>query len=307
MSTSEPRQTTNAREHMNETMTSILLLSACNTILFLFSDNEWLGLTSTLIDEWRAKRRDHFACVYLTLWQDAADNNQVDVERVCTSQGVVCNRRDLLPSRRNENVALQRDNGTEQSRSGSAWGSPRYFNKIDQRVQVVYDALYSLTLDHTKAVLLLDSDVVLFRNIERHLGNQRVYSTPMLFQQEWPCQTAPHTLCINGGVWRATRSQEAREFLNETLMLMKTLRLPDQDALEIVASRRPSVVTLLSRSRYPNGFFATTGRFPKKLLEAAHLIHANWLWNLECKRTFLDGVRRARDTTRVSEACRVTK
>lgn len=297
---------------MNETMTSILLLSACNTILFLFSDSEWLGLTSTLIDEWRTKRRDHFACVYLTLWQDPDNKNQADVERVCTSEGVICNRRQLLStpllSRRNENVALQHNNNrTESSRSGSAWGSTRYFNKIDQRIHVVRDALYSLTLDHTKAVLLLDSDVVLFRNIERHLANKRVYSTPMLFQQEWPCQTAPHTLCINGGVWRATRSQEAREFLNETLTLMKTLRLPDQDALEIVASRRPGAVTLLSRSRYPNGFFATSGRFPKKLLDAAHLIHANWLWNLECKRTFLDAVRRARDTTRVSEACRVTK
>ncbi len=234
----------------------------CTTVLFLFTDTNWLPETTALIDEWVQLRRAQSFCVCVTLWGEAALPN------FCLRDGILC-------------ITKRDDSGV-----AAAWGEQNdYWIKIGQRLPTVLAALESLPRHAGRGVMLMDSDVLLRRNIDARL---RLHNAEIAIQQEWPCQTAPHQLCVNGGVWWARRSDGAIALLRAASDLMLKLRLPDMDALQIVAARRASSIRFLERTLYPNGYTAMKEGEYKR----AHLIHVNWLKSVRCKQNVLRRARR---------------
>lgn len=218
----------------------------CLTILFLFTDRQWLPLTVRLLREWQHYTRTD-GCAVLHEWHNA---------------------------------------------SNDAWGTPHYFGLIRNRLPTVLRALETLPHDNVSGLLLLDSDVVLRRNVGAWLQQTALRSgADLVVQQEWPCPQAAH--CVNGGVWWVRRSAGGTQVLREAAALMEQLRVPDQDALQIVAARSARRVHFLSRMHYPNGHVA---QFDAQFSVArAHLVHANWLRSYACKCAVLQCVRSGGD------------
>ncbi len=226
----------------------------------LFADRAWLPATELLVGEWRRANRPSPVCIRLGLWWSVGE---APLPALCSEAGVECR---LLAERRQS-----------------------FLERIGERLPTILTELRRR--DQTLDILVLDSDVVLQRNagawIQRLQPGRR-----LVFQQEWPCQTAPHQLCVNGGVWWAQRSNATVALLEEAVGLMTRLRLPDQDALQIVAARHAHKIGFLPLDRYPNGYaFLQPHLSLVRGFGSLHLIHANWLRTLECK---LDAMARAR-------------
>lgn len=177
----------------------------------------------------------------------------------------------------------------------AAWGTAAYFTMIRPRLSTVHSLLVSLPYSHERGIMLLDADVVVQRNVEAWIARHYARRWPnahLFVQQEWPCQTYPHRLCVNGGVWWVRRTAIGQRLLWDAQQLMVHLRVPEQDALQIVANRRPDSVYFLPRTAYANGFTALyDSQFS---VHAAHLVHANWLRTVECKEWSLDILRQSR-------------
>lgn len=231
-------------------------------VLILFSDSAWMPSTETLMREWR--RWQPTGRILLHLW---LENNGALLPRACASAGVEC--RILGPQ-------------------------TTHFDKLGARMPAILDEVRRTDVDED--LVVLDSDVVLRRNVAAWMPRLEPNKS-LVFQQERPCQTAPKRLCVNGGVWWARRSPETTMLLTQTLELMHRLRLPDQDALQIVAARNARSVGFLPPDRYPNGFvyFHELGG-----QTAWHLFHANWLSSRPCKLLVLERVRRALEFPRTS-------
>lgn len=181
----------------------------------------------------------------------------------------------------------------EMHANSSGWGTPHYFELIQNRLPTVLRALESLPYDTSgRGLLLLDSDIVLRRNVGAWMHRFAARSgADFVVQQEWPCPQAPH--CVNGGVWWVRRSAGGAQVLREAAVLMEQLRVPDQDALQIVAARSARRVHFLDRLHYPNGHVAQFD--PQFSVSRAHLVHANWLRSYACKRAVLECLRNGGD------------
>lgn len=236
------------------------MTALCTTLLMLFSDRAWLPATEVLVGEWRRVNRPSPVCVSLGLWWSV---REAPLPSLCSEAGVECR---LLAERRQS-----------------------FLERIGERLPTILSELrHGRALD----ILVLDSDVVLQRNAGVWIPHLRP-GRPLVFQQEWPCQTAPHQLCVNGGVWWAQRSNATVALLEEAVGLMRRLRVPDQDALQIVAARHAHKIGFLPLDRYPNGYaFLQPHLSLVRRAGSLHLIHANWLRTLGCKADVMARARR---------------
>ena len=153
--------------------------------------------------------------------------------------------------------------------TGIHWRGSDYFDLIASRLVVMLSVL-QYPSDNIDGVLLLDSDVVLFRNVVDRMAR---YGTDMVFQRELPCSSVN---CVNGGVWWArAHKPDVVRLITYALRLMRSLNIPDQDALDIAIDAYRNVsVTYLPVSRYPNGFvYDTNDRLSRSHV---HLVHVNW-------------------------------
>jgi hypothetical protein len=127
--------------------------------------------------------------------------------------------------------------------------------------------------------LMLDSDVVLYRNIVARMERA---GSDFVFQRELPCHTERGRLCINGGVWWVrAQSKRALAVLDDAIHLMAQLWIPDQDALQHALARSNATVTYLNTRRYPNGFLYNYDRRLKA--SNVHMVHVNWAPDKQAK------------------------
>lgn len=192
-----------------------------------------------------------------------------------------------------------------------AWGAPGYFDRIRHRIPAVRLRLQTLLTDRpqpcrpqnsqtpqqpaTGWLALFDADIVALRNVSARFTHAFASApqTHLLVQQEWPCNSAPHALCVNGGMWVARRSARALALLERAEWLLGQLRIPDQDALQIMASEARGEVLFLDRARYANGYTALRTASSWSAHDA-HLVHVNWLATIECKLLWLAHFRATR-------------
>lgn len=184
------------------------------------------------------------------------------------------------------------------NQSASAWGTREYFSKIEPRLAAVLSLVVALPMDSERGVMLMDSDVFVQRNIDRWIRQRYSKSAHLFIQQEWPCQTAPYRPCPNGGVWWVRRTREGVQLLEETKQIMRALKLPEQDALYIVATRHPHLIEFLPRELYPNGVVIRETE-----MRNTHIVHVNWLRDLECKIDALKSLRHRRRWDLTDKSC----
>lgn len=143
-----------------------------------------------------------------------------------------------------------------------------YFSLIARRMTVLLASLEFAT--RIDGILMLDSDVHLRRNIAPRMAR---YNTSLVFQRELPCSTR---VCANGGVWWARANDEgALRVVRHAHRLMRTLQLPDQDALGAALAAHPKVtVAYLPVESYPNGFAYAANE--RRETRRVHLVHTNW-------------------------------
>lgn len=145
-----------------------------------------------------------------------------------------------------------------------------YFELIKLRFDVTIHSIRTAPLD-VKGVFVLDSDVVLLRNVAARMAR---YETDFVFQSELPC-AEQH--CINAGVWWArARRKPVLAVLEKARSYMQQLHLPDQDALQRALAYYAANVTVayLPPHTHPNGFvYAFDDRLRRERL---HLVHMNW-------------------------------
>lgn len=172
------------------------------------------------------------------------------------------------------------------------WGAPGYFERIRHRVPAVRARL-AAQIDQDGWLALFDADIVALRNISARFTRafQQAPAALLLAQQEYPCLGAH--FCVNGGMWAVRRSRAALALLERAEWLIDRLRIPDQDALQIVAAELPpGALVLLDLERYPNGH--TAMRAKRWSAQNAHAVHVNWLPTLACKLAWLDYFRSTR-------------
>lgn len=162
------------------------------------------------------------------------------------------------------------------SENGSDWTMPSWQAEFFyRRLSLTYRYIVSAhTHGSADGVLLLDSDVALFRNIGVRMARA---GTDFVFQRELPCHNEPHRRCVNAGVWWiSTRSEAVLYVLDHALRLMRELRISDQDALQHALARahRHVTVTYLAPTSYPNGFVYNYDR--RLRARDVHLVHTNW-------------------------------
>jgi hypothetical protein len=141
------------------------------------------------------------------------------------------------------------------------------------RMSIIADLLDQQAPVTQAGYLILDSDVVLYRNIAARMAAMKA---DLVFQRELPC-AEPDDLCVNGGVWWVSaHSRPARKIVRLALHYMHELNIPDQDALQhaLARMRGAVVVRYLDPFRYPNGFvYNVDARLTRS---AVHMIHFNW-------------------------------
>lgn len=145
-----------------------------------------------------------------------------------------------------------------------------YFELIGHRL--AYVARLARAPGAYTGLFVLDSDIMLYRNVAARAERM---GADFVFQREQPCAEAH---CVNGGVyWLRTRDQNVLSVLDRALELMRTLRLPDQDALQLALAAQPRVA-YLPADTHPNGFVHAAATLVGDGLRAArvHLVHANW-------------------------------
>lgn len=138
------------------------------------------------------------------------------------------------------------------------------------RVAAMVSALEHPGLNAT-GYLLLDSDVVLFRNLADRLDK---LDCDVAFQTDMPCFSSLG--CVNGGIWWArTHNDRALAFVRRSLDIMKSLSLPDQDAFDVAISADKSLrVCRLPPQLYANGFVHEAN--DRINASRVHLVHVNW-------------------------------
>jgi len=255
------------------------LAARCGQVALFFSDARWRAATESVVREWlalgrgRQTTRDAPHCA-LVHWWDARNESEI---ALCAQRRVWCATLSVGATR------------------SQPWGTARYFARIAERLPRAAALLDALPLHAARGVQLFDSDVVLWRDIGARAAHATRNAT-LVVQQEWPCQSAPATLCVNGGVWWVRRSAAGRALLREAVRLMRALRVPDQDALQIVAARAArGAVHFWPRATHANGAVALrSGGGAAFDPRRAHLAHANWLRTFACKQSALRAWRSAR-------------
>jgi hypothetical protein len=235
----------------------------CEHVAILFSDRAWLDLTISLSHEVGGKND----CVAVWYWPSANES----VTLACAPH-----------------VPCFRDPRTSTT---AHWGTRAYFNKIAHRMAIMGSILNQLGDNVNRSIALIDSDVAILRGNPLARMSRLAPNATFIVQQEWPCTTAPVRLCANAGVWLVRRTSEGRRLLGRVTALMRSLALPDQDALEAALAEKDAPnVHYLDRAKFANGYTVQTNASWRR--EAAHLVHANWLPNLKEKQDFLARMRR---------------
>lgn len=143
-----------------------------------------------------------------------------------------------------------------------------YQSMLEKRLTVMYAALQH-PMEEYEGVMMIDSDVLLKRNVAARMAT---HGTDLVFQSEWPCAMLH---CANGGVWWArARSVAALGVVKRALDLAKTMKISDQDALNVAISLGNASVTYLPATKYPNGFVMQANN--RLDVRSVHLLHVNW-------------------------------
>ncbi len=235
----------------------------CTTIALLFADQTYADLANDVVQEWLhvERRAQHAACVALI---------GTNTPSVCTGN------RDVLC--------------VEGAESGGEWGTDNYFTFIDRRLPFLRRLHHALPLDSRRGILLLDADV----HIRRAIGAR--FSRCMLSaQQEVPC-SSKHA-CINGGLYRLALTAAARHFLDDAIHFAQTLRIPDQDALQLATRKLERAewhdsfvdhtICHAPADIYVNGITLQSGG-----AVGVHTAHVNWVRGFECKKNLLAALRK---------------
>ena len=258
----------------------LVLEAHCQTAILLFTDREWLSLTHDLIRE--LERFGHARCVALWYWRQR--NETVFAPH-------------LFPGDSGPFMIDSRATSSSSSSGSSVWGTPAYFSKIGERVPIALALLQNL--NRRVGLAMFDSDITIQRNVVTRM--ERVPST-LAIQTEVVCSNALGA-CVNGGFWRVHNTDAARRLLFHVHDAMLDLRVPDQEAFDVVLgdmarhSWQPLSlhVTYLDPLLYATGYVVqhdvrnATWDFTR-----AHMLHANWCVSLACKREYLRDARRRR-------------
>jgi hypothetical protein len=164
-----------------------------------------------------------------------------------------------------------------------------YYQRIAPRFFVLLSLLNNTEFD---GVLMIDSDVVVFRNVAARLES---INSDLVVQQEVPCKKEH---CVNAGVmWISTNNKPVGSLFETAIRFMKGLKLSDQDALQMAIdvqsshrimhtddsfspphmwSRTDRYLRLhhLNMTLYPNGFVHQINQKLHK--RVVHLVHVNW-------------------------------
>jgi hypothetical protein len=274
----------------SEIMLCALLFSlvASRTLTVLFTDRAYEKMTHDLLKEltrYRGALSTDVTRVYILNDEFAAQNSSWSFEGI-----------------RDVQVSHLRNPTTR-----------NYFQRIAPRFKVLSGLLTSLEFN---GVLMLDSDVVVFRNIATRLER---LGGDIVVQREVPCSKR---LCLNAGVmWVRTRAPLVQKMIAKSLEFMDKLRFSDQDALQMVISinadqkiveedvntifipdyrrtlwNRPNHhivrVLYLNPTQYPNGFVHQINQRLSK--HRVHLVHVNWANSTAQKQLRLDEIRASR-------------
>jgi hypothetical protein len=271
-------------------------ISLCVAVVFLFSDDAWLGATRKL-----TRQLLHFgACVELTHWVQCRANATTATDTAwCTSERC----------RRTPVCDWDSVGATDGGGGASAWGARRYFSKINQRLAIINATMRSAASRYDTVPLFgaLDSDIALyrdpFRRAARDLSSGLAGAPAIVFQQEWLCHTAPAQPCVNGGAWLARNGPSALQLLDDALGLMQRLSLPDQEAWQIVVERHHTRALFWPLRTHPSGRLLAALPQQARVCERLHLAHANWLRSPECKFAALDALWRCESPHKLDRRC----
>jgi hypothetical protein len=177
---------------------------------------------------------------------------------------------------------------------GSA-AAEAYFTLIGRRLAYVAQELEADIRPAFAGILVLDSDVALYRNIA---GRAERSGADFVFQRELPCFERD---CLNGGVWWArANSSPVRAVLRRALELMRELALADQDALQLAIGEADGLLNVAYwlADTHPNGFVHAAATLIGHGLRTSrvHLVHANWCAR-DAKQARLDALDAARGAT----------
>ncbi len=248
------------------------LRHSCKTVILLFTDHDWLTLTAPLIREFR--KYDQVKCVALVYWH-YSNHSLSNVARLARDEGLL-------------DQPIYVDSVQHLT---SEWGSNVFFEKISTRIGMARHILEYLNDPYVvwTGLAMVDSDIVIRRNV---IGRMERVGKTFVMQSETQC-TSGTTLCPNGGFWRASGDKRSRRILQDVELMMHSLRIPDQDAFEIVLSWYADfgdTVHYLDPLLYTNGF--TMRRNRDWRLDKSHMVHANWCTTLASKQRVLESLRR---------------
>ena len=257
------------------------LTSECSTVVLLFTDAQWWPLTRALLGDMRRFGSQH-RCAAIWFWDDEqrAQYHASTVASYTAMEAMFNPHPRAADFVDYVNVPLLLDrrckyaNESHEPSFEPAWGSPRYFDKIGDRVRIarrMHD-LVNLVLHRHMGVAVFDSDIVLQRNVLARLEREDAF---FVAQSETAC-SGGRAQCINGGFWRLAAGATHGHFLSVVELLMQHLNVPDQDAFDIALARHADHgrVVYLDKLLYANGHtYRHDARWRRN---AAHIVHVNW-------------------------------
>ncbi len=162
------------------------------------------------------------------------------------------------------------------SRDEQPWGTSDYFQMINSRLDIVL-----WIMEYTGAsVFMLDTDMVVRSDPLAHVEPDRY---DLQYQEELPGMRFDDSVpTLNGGCWFAKNSPSTIAWLQQSIRLMKALKMPDQDAMNAVLRQMKDELrhSALPRDLFPNGFVYYIMRYHKRFPQTARppvVIHSNWI------------------------------
>ena len=135
-----------------------------------------------------------------------------------------------------------------------SWGTTHYMDMINSRLHVV-----RYLLDHVPGldVWLMDTDAALYQNPLFYWPLRAHPRRDVWFQEEYPGKSATQRQ-INGGCYLLRSNSRTLDLIERSIEMMSRLKLPDQDAIQLVLERHPRVVRdwgFFPLEDFPNGFY----------------------------------------------------
>lgn len=272
------------------------LQTQCRTAVLLFTDANWLSLTYALFGD--LQRFNHARCVAVVYWPTANDTR-------------ACLRQLLVESAAFAGQPLLISDGATTHEASGVWGVHAYFEKINTRMLLAWalhaelaEQALALRLEHRLALALIDSDITVRRNVLARLERS---NATLVVQRESVCSNGG-ARCPNGGFWHVKGTRRGEHLLRDVARTMHTLRVPDQEAIEIEVARRernynastePVWAEYLDALKYVNGYVLHNDS--RWSLARSHIVHANWCTRLDAKRRLLQALRAGDGSARCVE------